>query len=1120
MHKAAGLIFLLAVLLLWVAAVPATAPAADPAAAPLDAPAAAPPAAPATPRPTPQPDNPPATDATILPPTRLLGRPAVSENHIAFIYAGDLWLADLDGGNPRRLAEAAPASTYMMYNPDGALPAFSPDGKSIAFSALRGGNVDVYLIPVEGGTPRRLTWHPADDQVQGWSPDGSSIYFSSERESCIHGHAISRYTQLYRISAQGGHALKQPLAGASAAAFSPDGKRLVYNPMPQAFNQWKRYRGGTASVLWICDLADLTTERIPQPEPCCNDVSPMWMGDKIYFRSDRNGEFNLYSFDPESREIKQLTFHQDFPVISASAGAGKIIYEQAGLLHLLDPESATSRQLSIHIPETPGGRRAANVKGADFIQFAGLSPRGGQAIFEMHGDVVMVAADGSWKNLTRTPGVMERRPIWSRDGKRIAYFSDASGEYQLVVRTADGVDSPRRYPLQGSGFYYNPTWSPDGSKICYTDNSYSLYLLDLHGGAVRRLASRGRVNDSAAFLPVWSADSKWIAYSLDGPANFNQIRIYSVEQAVSHNLTDFMCDAISPAFDSSGRYLYFLGSTDSGPLEAWFNQSQLETSADFSIYALVLDHRSPSPLSKEAGKLPPSFHSKIDLSGISERVVTLPLPPGDYSSLKAGPGGVIFYLKGDKQGRGAETGALCRFEPATGRETVLARGVLNYQVAPDQAAVIYLSADKIHRVVSLAGTSPRYRKVAVDKIRIWANPAAQWPQMFREAWRVNRDFFYDPNLHGVDWEAMYRKYAVFIPDLTSRDDCFRVMQWMCSELVVGHHFIEVNQPVDAKQVVPVGLLGADYEVKNGKYVFRKIFRGPSWDPRITLPLSAPGLGVREGEYLLKVNGKPISANREVYAWFQNLAGKSVTLTIGPDASGAGARNIEVTPVDAEYGIRNQDWVEENRRRVAQASSGRVGYIWLPDTALGGHNNFRRLFYPQNNCEAFIIDERFNGGGFYADYCLDMLRRMGSCYMSGRYGKDSTVPVSLFQGPTVMMSNEMSASGGDLLPWTYRKFGLGKLVGKRTWGGLVGIVDFPSLMEGTQVTAPNLGIWSETGWVAENEGVSPDISVEQLPADIAAGRDTQLEEAIRVVMEQLPATPSPGPVRPPYPIKNR
>ncbi|MFC2164853.1 PDZ domain-containing protein [Acidobacteriota bacterium] len=1060
--------------------------------------------------------------------TKLLNQATISKDHVAFIYAEDLWVTKTDGSNVRRLTTVRGPEME---------PVFSPDGKWIAFSAQYDGNVDVFVVPVDGGVPKRLTWHPGPDIVRDFTPDSSAVLFISQREVFT-----NRYFQLFTVTINGGFPEKLPIPNAFRAKYSPDGQKIAYTPIIEAFQQWKRYRGGRVSVIWIYTKSDHSVVKIPQPEGRCNDTDPMWIGNRVYFRSDRNGEFNLFSFDPSSKEITPLTQYTQFHVDKASAGNGKIIYDQGGHLHIFDPQTAQSTKLTIGIASDLLEVRPRYVKGIQNVRNGTLSPTGSRIVLEFRGDVVTFPAEkGDPRNLTSTASVMERYPSWSPDGKSIAYVSEQSGEYELYIQNQDGKGDIKKYELEGNGFYENLVWAPDSQKIVYADNSMSLYWIDLKTGDVKKIVSEYLYMPSGLKMVrgQWSPDSKWIAYSINTEANIGRVHLYSLEQGKSFPITDGLSDATEPVFDKSGKYLYFFASTDAGPNKHWFDQSNIDMQTTRSIYLAVLRSDITSPLAKESDEETikeetPSETEKetakdkenkykkeesfsVDFEGIDFRILALPVPPGSYSSLQAGEDGKVYYLE-------TQPGFMSRFQPisnlhvfdlAKKKDEVLGSGISNYMLSGDKKKMTFSAQQSIF-IVPTGKIQPGKGRINIDAFELLIKPRAEWKQMLRETWRINRDYFYDPHMHGADWDAVWTKYEVFLPHLACRSDLNRLISWMLSELAVGHSYSGGGDFRDRPKRVPGGLLGADYAIENGRFRIKKIFGGLNWNPQLRSPLTEPGVNINEGDYLIAVNGSELKPPENIYSFFENTAEKIVEVTVSSSPDGLSPRTASVVPVANEYALRNRDWVEGNIKKVNAATNGRVAYVYVPNTALMGHVYFKRYFFPQSNKDAIIVDERFNGGGMLADYYIDILRRPLIAHWAMRYGADLKTPSASIQGPKVMIIDETAGSGGDLLPWMFRKFKLGPLVGKRTWGGLVGVLGFPTLMDGGFITAPNFAIWTEDGWVVENEGVPPDIEVEQWPADVIAGKDPQLDKAIAIVMGELKKNPPKKWKRPPYP----
>jgi tricorn protease len=1114
--------------------------------------------------------------------TRLLTQPAVSANNIAFIYQEDLWVADLDGKNARRLTSDIGVESH---------PAFSPDGKTIAFSAQYDGNTDVYIIPVTGGAPKRLTWHPGADTVRGWTPDGKEVLFSSNR------HVFTtRHNQLFTVPVTGGMPTQLPIPNAWEAEISPDGSKIAYCPHRDASSQWKHYRGGTHSRIWIFNNADNKIEEIPQPKDRCNDLDPNWVGNTILFRSDRNGEYNLFTYDLGSKAVAQQTEHKDFPVLDVAVGGGNIIYEQAGYLHLFNPADKKSTRLKIGAASDLTESRPRYAKGSRYVHGASVSPSGARAVFEFRGEIVTVPAEkGDPRNLTNSSGANERDPAWSPDGKTIAYFSDASGEYELHLAPQSGKGEVKKIKLEGSGFYQNLVWSRDSKKVSYQDNSQSLWWLDVETGKQTKIAEAKYGRAVRGNKPSsWSHDSKWLAYSLDDSAQIARVYVYSLEQNKSYPITDGLSEAVEPVFDAGGKYLYFLSSTDTGMSKHGFMQSAADSQRPrFALNLVVLRKDLPSPFLKESdeekGEQPRPSGSggggdepgaerprpmaaggqrnreplKIDFEGIDQRTLAFPLANGNYSNLQAGSANQVYYVAraeatpgGGRGGQGGfgGGGALHHYDVERKRDDTIQPTVTTYELTPDGRKMLYATGPATWLIGSTtgggaptiasaapttggggrgrgrgappSGPAPAQpstdgagpRPLNLDAIEVRVDPQAEWKQIFHEAWRVNRDFFYDSHMHGADWPAMEKKYEQFLPHITSSADLYRVIGWMLSELAVGHSRYTPGERPFERKTVNGGLLGADYEIANGRYRFKKIYGGLNWTADLRSPLTAPGVNVKEGDYLLAVQGVDLKPPTELYSLFENTAGKSIEITVGSNADGKDSRTVTAEPLASEYALRNRDWIEGNLRKVEKATNGRVAYVYVPDTAMGGLTSFKRMFFPQIDKEAIIVDERSNSGGQIADYYIDILRRQPISHWAPRYGVDWRTPPAAIHGPKVMIIDEGAGSGGDMLPWMFRKFQLGPLVGKRTWGGLVGIGGAPQLMDGGTVTAPGFAIWTEDGFIVENEGVPPDVDVEQTPADVIAGKDPQLEKAIEIVMKELEKNPPKKDQKPPYPVR--
>jgi tricorn protease len=1065
--------------------------------------------------------------------TRMLSQPALSANNIAFIYAEDLWIANSDGSYPRRLTIDEGIESY---------PVFSPDGKTIAFSAQYDGNTDVFLVPVEGGVPKRLTWHPGNDIVRGFSPDGANVLFASQR--FVFSGA---FLQFFLVPVTGGFPVQLSIPSGYTASYSPDGKSMAYTPVAPAYQQWKNYRGGRISKIWIYSFADHSVVKIPQPKEGCNDADPMWIEGKVYFISDRNGEFNLFSYDLSTSEIRELTSNKDFPILKATSGNGKIIFEQGGYLNIYNPASNSTGRLTIGIAADLLELRPRFVQGNSYIRSLDISPTGARVVFDYRGDIITLPAEkGDQRNLTLTPGNHEKYPSWSPDGKNIAYFSDASGEYELHIKSQDGKGESKIIKPTGSGFYAFPEWSPDSKKLCYVDNARNLYLLDTNTDLIKKIDSDALYSPGAfrKLYSDWSSDSKWILYTKVTETYFKVVYLYSVDQQKSFPVSDGLSDASDPAFDPKGEYLYFFASTDAGPVVNWFDLSNKDMSLTNSLYLVTLRKDIISPFAKESdeetvktektepekpaekkkketkentqAKAPAESEViKIDTDGLRDRIIHIPVSAGNYSSLGVGETGEIFYIVRESDPSSKAT--LHKYNLKDRKDSEIMEAD-KYLISADTKKMLYVKGEVIG--ITDTGKKPEPGKGILNtgSLTVKIDPASEWPQIFDEAWRVNRDYFYDPGMHGTDWNTMKVKYSQFLPDLACRSDLNKVIQWMCSELAVGHHRVGGGERLNNPQSVGGGLLGADFTISNNRYQLKKIYGGLNWNPYLKSPLTEPGLNVKPGDYILAVNGNDLTAGQNIYSFLENTDGKIVELTVGEKPDYSGSRIIKVVPVGNESALRNRDWVEGNLRRVTEATNGQVAYVYVPNTSNSGHEYFKRYFFPQVNRNAVIVDERFNGGGSLADYYIDILRRPLQSYWNMRYGMDLKSPSGSIQGPKVMIIDEYAGSGGDMLPWMFRKFKVGTLVGKRTWGGLVGTLGFPEFIDGGSVTAPNLAIWTNDGFVVENVGVEPDIEVEQSPAEVINGKDPQLEKAIEVALKELEKNPPEKPVRPPYPVR--
>lgn len=1083
----------------------------------------------------------------------LLQEPALSQTQIVFSYGDDLWSVPRQGGEATRLTAGPGIETG---------PVFSPDGTRIAFQGEYDGNVDVYVMPAAGGEPKRLTWHPGADTPVGWTPDGKNILFRSTRLS------YSVFPRLFTVPADGGFPTPIDLPTAFYGGYSPNGQELAYMPIAPAFDIWKRYRGGRTTPLWIAQLATGKVEKIPRENS--NDFNPMWVGDRIYFLSDRNGPVTLFEYDTKSKKLAQLVSNSGLDLKSAKAGPGAIVYEQFGEIHLFDFKSNNEHRVDIHLAADIPGLRPTYLKVASKISNAAISPTGLRAVFEAHGEILTVPADkGDIRNLTNTVDAAERNPAWSPDGKRIAYFSDESGEYALHLRQQTGMGVTEKLSLgTPPAFYYDPVWSPDSGKITYRDSNLKLWYIDLASKKPVFIDADTYDTPSRALNPNWSPDSKWIAYTKILKNHLRALFVYSIADGKTHQISDGMSDAEHANFDKNGKYLYFTASTNLGLSTAWLDMSSEEHPVRRSVYLAVLGKNEPSPLAPEsdeenAAKEPtpsdkkaigllafgaeqetpanpatasdetatpkPAAKSKtpdvkIDFEDIGQRVIALPIPERDYETIATGKTGILFLLEhvaSPTPTPGLPAGTLYKFEMKTRKTDKLLDGVMWFDISFNGEKLLYRQS-RTNWLITGTATPPKpgdgLLKMADVEVRV--DPPAEWKQMYNEVWRIERDFFYDPNLHGLNLADYKGKYSRYLDGLSSRGDLNYLFGEMLGELSVGHLFVRGGELPEIKRFKG-GLLGADYVIDQNRYRFARVYNGENWNPTLHAPLTQPGVNVKAGEYLLAVNGRNLTAAENLYSLFEETAGKSILLKVGPNPDRSGAREVIVVPLETEFGLRNLAWVEDNRRKVDKLSGGKLAYVYLPNTAQGGFTNFNRYYFAQVGHEGAVIDERFNGGGQIADYIIDNLRRTQTNFFMTRAGQPFTTPQNAIFGPKTMIINEYAGSGGDAMPWLFKNQHVGTLVGKRTWGGLVGIFGFPELIDGGSVTAPNLAFYNLKGeWDVENHGVSPDFDVDYDPALVRAGHDPQLEKAVQVATEQLKEHPLPQYERPAFPNYHR
>jgi len=1075
----------------------------------------------------------------------LLREPALGANQICFTFAGDIWLVPRAGGVARRLTASPGTETACR---------FSPDGKWVAYTGTVADNPDVFVIPVTGGAAKQLTYHPGVDLVRGWTPDGKVLFTSTRRSYTLSSASTAR---LFVQGVDDVAPTAIDLPNGWDGSLSPDGRRLAYMPIANANEIWKRYRGGRTTAIWIATLADASVERIPRQNS--TDKQPMWVGDTIFFLSDRDGPTTLYSYDIGSKRVAKRIDNAGLDIKSASAGPGGIVLEQFGSLRLYDLATGRDTPVAVRLDGELTGARPHWVDVSDKLQHPDISPTGVRAAFEARGEIITVPArKGDARNITNTTGVTERYPAWSPDGQTLAYFSDSGGPYHLELRGQTGMGASRRIALDGdSTYFYAPVWSPDGRKIAYSDSRSWIWIADVASGKVTKVdADPLGAGFGDGGIPVaWSPDSRWLAYSRSIENRLGAIFVYDVTSAKATRVTDGMSDARSPAFDASGKYLYFTASTDAGPASD-FSMTTFDHPVTRSLYAIVLRNDVPSPMAPESDEEEAKADSaarsaaraaagdvrgakaaqpnkgdsttsaptpvRIDFADIDQRTVALPAAPKGYIAVLPGKEGVLVLAEDplvpvDLQQGGPARLALYKFDLGKRKTTPLIDGVSDFSLSRDGAKLLYQMQGKWAIASMDAPITPGDSAIDTDEIQVATDPRAEWREMYREAFRLQRAFFYDPNYHGLDLAGTERFYSKWLDGMGSRDDLDYLFEEIFGNLTVGHLFV-IPADEESSKIPRNGLLGADYAIENGRWRFTRVYAGENWNPGFRAPLTQPGVNVKAGEYLLAVNGRELTAAENVNHALAGTAGKSVVLRVGPTADGRGARDVTVVPLATETTLRHLAWIDHNRRTVDSLSGGKLAYIYVPNTAGAGYTRFNRYFFAQQDRKGAVVDERFNGGGNIADYMIHYLQREQPFnYVAARFGNPLPVPAGAIYGPKVMLINEYAGSGGDEFPWLFKRFKVGTIVGTRTWGGLVGIGGYPPFMDGGYVTAPRGGLWApDEGWAVENKGVAPDVEVELDPAAWRAGQDTQLARAVAILMSELAKAPPVEAKMPPFP----
>ncbi|SFS75048.1 tricorn protease [Sphingobacterium wenxiniae] len=1056
--------------------------------------------------------------------TLLLRNPSISDKHVSFVYGGDIWIADKDGSNARRLT----VNPGVEQN-----PIFSPDGKNIAFTGNYDGNTDVYIIPIEGGAPQRVTYHPSADVVRGWL-NNNEVYFTTTRE-----FTYSLGSRLYKTSKNG--TLAEPLLMPEAYQGSPsaDGRYWAYikntDPTERDRVAFKRYRGGGMPSIWIFDTQTKEIEIIPGE--LSNDVKPVWLGDKVYFLSDRDKIVNIFSYDTKTKNIEKLTNFKDYDVRTLSGRGNELVFEYQGKVNILHTESKKVTPLSIAVHADAVYKRPhyADVTPSTIRSFS-ISPTGQRALFESRGEIITVPKEkGDARNISSSPDSHERFPAWSPNGKWISYISDKNGKYELVLRDQFAKEDPVYISLGQTAFYFQPTWSPDSKKLFYNDAHLNLYYVDIESKKVTLVdddklsSTTGRTSNH--FQPSWSYDSNWIAYVKSLNNGVRTLFMYNLQTNQKTQITDGMSAVTQPTFSRDGKYLFFAASTNTGLTNSGLHMTAYEKNVNYSVYAFILSKDTPSIFKNESdeekivedkegkkeetedkkdgddksksseepkGKDKKAPTTKVDLEDINNRIVALPLSPG-YYRLNGATENMLTYMRG----RSIGVYDLNKLEDKT-----LVDQANGFDLSADGKKMIYMSGRDFFIVSAGQKPAAGTGKIALTNIKQMVDPAAEWNQVFNEVWAMQKEFFYVENMHGVDWNAMKTKYAKFLPYVNHRSDLGYLLNEMMGEMVVGHNYIYPGDEPSSPSV-NTGTLAADFVVDQKGYKLTKIYTRLDWNPSFKAPLAEPGLNIKEGEYIVAINGIPVNSDRNIYQALENTVDKQVSVKVSATGSLSDARDLIVRPISFmdEVSLRRTDWVENNRKRTDELSKGQIAYVYMPNTGQEGYTSFNRYYFSQMDKKALLLDERNNGGGSVADYVIDLLSRELISGWKIRDGKSFTTPGNGIYGPKAMIINENAGSGGDMMPYMFRFKGLGKLVGRTTMGILVGISGYPPLLDGGRITSPNFGIFDlNSNYIIENEGVAPDIFVEQTPKELLEGRDPQLERTIQLLLEEMKTYP--------------
>ena len=1053
---------------------------------------------------------------------RLLRHPDVSETQITFVYGNDVWVAPKEGGTAHRLSSPEGREQF---------PHFSPDGEAIAFSGNYDGNTDLYTIPVGGGTPTRVTHHPEADRMLDWYPDGDQLLYSTQMTS-----GRERVSQFYRTDADGGLPQKLPVAYGEFATLSPDGETLAFTPKTRLFRTWKRYRGGLAADIWLFDLDEETETRITNHP--ANDESPMWAGDTLYFLSDRgpNQRYNIWAHDLETGEKRQVTEFSDFDVHFPAKGPSDLVFEAGGQLYRMDLETETLQEVNVDVITDRRAVKPKTVEVGDQIQHMHVSPSGKRAVFQARGNVYTVPNEhGPIRQLTRTSGAAERHPAWAPDGDSVAYFSDASGEYNLVVEPADGSGEATTLTSLGPGFRYTPYWGPNSERVAFIDQAMQIQIANVETGEVTTVDEgqwmyHGSLSN---FKASWSPNGRWLAYSRGLQNRHNAIFLYDTQTGERHQVTSNFYNDTRPVFGPDGTYLFLTTDRHHEPVYSGVDNTFVYPNMT-KIAAVPLRDDVDSPLAprndeemgdEENGEKSGSGEGDngdddngdepidVDLDGFEQRMVVLPPEAGNYPRLAAASGMVIYH-RAPRSGSGDEQAPIVAFNLEDREEQTILGDADAFRLSANGKKLLVANRGQ-YAIVDAAPKQKMDAPLKTSEMTMQLDPRAEWEQIFSDVWRLQRDYFYDPNMHGVDWDQMRERYGALIDDAATRSDVNFIIGQLIAELNASHTY-RGGGDVETPERRGVGLLGVNWTLENGAYRIADIIEGAPWDTETRSPLQRPGVDVNEGDYVLAVNGVPMDTDDSPWAALEGHAGETVELTVNDEPTRDGARTVLVETMRNDDRLRYLDWINQKRERVAEATDGQVGYVYVPNTGFDGQTELVRQFRAQFEKEALIIDERFNSGGQIPDRFVELLNRPAKAFYAVRDGTDWQWPPVAHFGPQTMLINGWSGSGGDAFPTFFDRADRGPLIGTRTWGGLIGISGVPPLVDGGIVTVPTFRQYGPDGeWFEEGEGVAPDIRVENTPQPLARGEDPQLQRAIDEMRQALEDYTPAQPDRPPY-----